>query len=52
MAKAGYQVVATDLSEEMLQVVSFRAKEEEVELEIGMYDLLDPIDFLFENIIY
>ncbi len=51
MAKAGYQVVATDLSEEMLQVVSYRAKEEEVELEIGMYDLLDPIDFLFENII-
>ncbi|XMB72674.1 class I SAM-dependent methyltransferase [Mycoplasmatota bacterium WC30] len=51
MAKAGYQVVATDLSEEMLQVVSFRAKEEELELEIGMYDLLDPIDFLFDNIV-
>jgi 2-polyprenyl-3-methyl-5-hydroxy-6-metoxy-1,4-benzoquinol methylase len=51
LAKAGYDVVATDLSEEMLQVVSYRAKEEEVELEIAMYDLLDPIDFLFDNII-
>lgn len=51
MAKAGYQVVSTDLSEEMLQIVAFRAKEENVELEIAMYDLLDPIDFLFDNII-
>ncbi len=51
MAKAGYEVVATDLSEEMLQIVSFRAKEEHVELEVAMYDLLDPIDFLFDNII-
>jgi len=51
LAKAGYDVVATDLSEEMLQVVSYRAKEEDVELEIAMYDLLDPIDFLFDNII-
>lgn len=51
MAKAGYQVVATDLSEEMLQIVSYRAKEEDVKLEIAMYDLLDPIDFLFDNII-
>jgi 2-polyprenyl-3-methyl-5-hydroxy-6-metoxy-1,4-benzoquinol methylase len=51
MAKAGYEVVATDLSEEMLQIVDYRAKEENVELEIAMYDLLDPIDFLFDNII-
>jgi 2-polyprenyl-3-methyl-5-hydroxy-6-metoxy-1,4-benzoquinol methylase len=51
MAKAGYEVVATDLSEEMLQIVSYRAKEEDVDLEIAMYDLLDPIDFLFDNII-
>lgn len=51
LAKAGYEVVATDLSEEMLQIVSYRAKQEDVELEIAMYDLLDPIDFLFDNII-
>ncbi|MBN2540103.1 MAG: class I SAM-dependent methyltransferase [Bacilli bacterium] len=51
MAKAGYNVVATDLSEEMLQIVSFRAKEEDVELEIAMYDMLDPIEFLFDTII-
>lgn len=51
LAKAGYDVVATDLSEEMLQIVSFRAKEENLNIEIAMYDLLDPIDFLFDNII-
>lgn len=51
LAKAGYEVVATDLSEEMLQIVDYRAKEEEVELEIAMYDMLDPIEFLFDNII-
>ena len=51
LAKAGYDVVATDLSEDMLQVVSYRAKDEGVTLEIAMYDLLDPIDFLFDNII-
>ena len=51
LAKLGYEVVATDLSEERLQIVSFRAKEENLELEIAMYDMLDPIDFLFDNII-
>ncbi|XFA99525.1 class I SAM-dependent methyltransferase [Candidatus Izemoplasma sp. B36] len=51
LAKAGYEVVSTDLSEEMLQIVSFRAKEENINLEIAMYDLLDPIDYLFDNII-
>ena len=51
LAKAGYKVVATDLSEEMLQIVNLRAKEENVDLEIALYDLLDPIDFLFDNII-
>ncbi len=51
MAKSGYNVVATDLSEEMLQIVDYRAKEEDVKLEIALYDLLDPIDYLFDNII-
>lgn len=51
LAKAGYDVVATDLSEEMLQIVNYRAKEENVNLEVAMYDMLDPIEFLFDNII-
>lgn len=51
LAKAGYEVVATDLSEDMLNVVSYRAESENLTLEIAMYDLLDPIDFLFDNII-
>lgn len=51
LAKAGYEVVATDLSEDMLNVVSYRAQTEDVTLEVAMYDLLDPIDYLFDNII-
>ncbi len=51
LAKAGYEVVATDLSEDMLNVVSYRAETEDVTLEVAMYDLLDPIDYLFDNII-
>ncbi|MDY0023563.1 MAG: class I SAM-dependent methyltransferase [Candidatus Izemoplasmatales bacterium] len=50
-AKRGYDVVATDLSEEMLNIVDYRAKEEEVDLEIALYDLLDPIDFEFDIVI-
>jgi SAM-dependent methyltransferase len=50
-AKQGYDVVATDLSEEMLNIVDYRAKEEEVELEIAIYDMLDPIDFKFDIVI-
>ena len=50
-AKRGYNVVATDLSEEMLNIVDYRAKQEDVELEIAMYDMLDPIDFEFDIVI-
>ena len=50
-AKQGYDVVATDLSEEMLNIVDYRAKEEDVELEIAIYDMLDPIDFKFDIVI-
>jgi len=39
------------LSEEMLNIVDYRAKEEGVELEIALYDLLDPIDFEFDIVI-
>ncbi len=51
LAKAGYQVVATDLSEEMLQIVAYRAKSENVKMEIALYDMLDPIGFEFETVI-
>ena len=51
LAKAGYEVVATDLSEEMLQIVAYRAKKEDVEMEIALYDMLDPIDFEFDTVI-
>ena len=50
-AKRGYEVVATDLSEEMLNIVDYRAKEEDVDIEIGIYDMLDPLDFKFDVII-
>jgi len=50
-ARRGFDVVATDLSEEMLNIVDYRAKEEGVELEIALYDLLDPIDFEFDIVI-
>lgn len=50
-AKQGYDVVATDLSEEMLNIVDYRAKEEGVELEIAIYDMLDPIDFEFDIVV-
>lgn len=50
-AKRGYDVVATDLSEEMLNIVDYRAKEEEVDIEIAIYDMLDPIDFQFDIVI-
>jgi len=50
-AKRGYKVMATDLSESMLQLVSYRAKTEDVALEIGIYDMLDPIPSTFETVI-
>jgi len=50
-AKRGYDVVATDLSEEMLNIVDYRAKEEDVVIEVAIYDLLDPIEFQFDVVI-
>jgi 2-polyprenyl-3-methyl-5-hydroxy-6-metoxy-1,4-benzoquinol methylase len=50
-AKLGYDVVATDLSEEMLNIVDYRAKQEEVDIDIEIYDLLDPIDYEFDVVI-
>lgn len=51
MAKQGYKVTATDLSEDMLQAVDYRAKSENVALEIAVYDMLDPIPFVFDVVI-
>ncbi|MFA5466714.1 MAG: class I SAM-dependent methyltransferase [Candidatus Izemoplasmatales bacterium] len=51
LAKLGFKVTATDLSEEMLGIVSYRAKQEEVDLEVAVYDMLDPIPFSFDTVI-
>lgn len=51
LARRGYGVVATDLSENMLHIVSQRAAEESLPIEVGVYDLLDPLDHQFDLII-
>lgn len=51
MAKQGYKVTATDLSEEMLQIVDYRAKADQVDLEIAVYDMLDPIPSVFDIVV-
>lgn len=50
-AKRGFDVMATDLSMEMLQIVDYRAKQEEVHLELGIYDMLDPIPVAYDTIV-
>lgn len=49
-ARLGFEVTATDLSEEMLHIVAYRSNEENVDLEIAVYDLLDPIPSKFDLI--
>lgn len=51
LRRIGYEVTATDLSFEMLQIVDYRAKEEDLDLEIAVYDLLDPIPGKYDSII-
>ena len=51
LARSGFFVTATDLSEEMLQFVDYRAKEEKLEIEIAVYDMLDPIPVKFDVIV-
>ena len=51
LARLRYNVVATDLSENMLHIVSQRANNEGFDIEVGVYDLLDPIDYDFDLII-
>lgn len=51
LAKRGFEVTATDLSEEMLQIVRYRSHEEEVPLEIALYDLLDPFPITYDAVV-
>jgi 2-polyprenyl-3-methyl-5-hydroxy-6-metoxy-1,4-benzoquinol methylase len=51
LAEAGYLVTATDLSEEMLSIVETRAKERKIDLDIFVYDMLDPIEEKFDTVI-
>lgn len=51
LARRGYEVTATDLSEEMLSIVQYRAKESQVDLNIYIYDMLDPIADTFDTVI-
>ena len=51
LARQGYQVTATDLSQNMLHIVTRRAEDEGLYLEVGVYDLLDPLDQQFDLII-
>jgi 2-polyprenyl-3-methyl-5-hydroxy-6-metoxy-1,4-benzoquinol methylase len=51
LAARGYDVTATDLSEEMLAIVAFRAKEREVSIRIFVYDMLDPVSERFDTVI-
>lgn len=51
LAKNGFMVTATDLSEEMLQIVNYRANQENIALEIGVYDMLDPIPTEYDSVV-
>ncbi|MDP3129918.1 MAG: class I SAM-dependent methyltransferase [Bacillota bacterium] len=51
LAAAGYAVTATDLAEEMLAIVRYRASERKVRIREYVYDMLDPIDERFDTVI-
>ncbi len=51
LAKRGYHVNATDLSNEMVAIVHFRAIQEEVDLQVYVYDMLDPLAEEFDVIV-
>jgi SAM-dependent methyltransferase len=50
-SRRGYQVTATDLSEEMLQIARFRAKESQIDMDFYVYDMLDPIGYHFDTVV-
>ncbi|MBU1144916.1 MAG: class I SAM-dependent methyltransferase [Firmicutes bacterium] len=51
LSQKGFQVMATDLSEEMLQIVNFRANEEHIPIKIAVYDMLDPFSSTYDTVI-
>ena len=51
LAEAGYTVTATDISEDMLAIVAYRAKEAETDMRIFVYDMLDPIGERFDTVV-
>lgn len=50
-AKRNYQVTATDLSEEMLQIARYRAFQNDILMDIFVYDMLDPIGNQYDTVI-
>lgn len=51
LSRRGFQVTATDLSDEMLQILNYRAEQEELDIEIALYDMLDPIPASYDIIV-
>lgn len=51
LAKRGFEVTATDLSNEMVQIVHYRSVEEDVPLRIFVYDMLDPLSEEFDVVV-
>jgi len=51
LAAAGYRVTATDLAEEMLAIVRYRAEQRKVDIREYVYDMLDPIAERFDTVI-
>ncbi|MGD9909017.1 MAG: class I SAM-dependent methyltransferase [Candidatus Izemoplasmatales bacterium] len=51
LARRGFHVTATDLSDEMLQILNYRAEQEELDIEIALYDMLDPIPASYDLIV-
>lgn len=51
LASRGYSVTATDISEDMLSIVAYRTREAGVELQIFVYDMLDPIGNHFDVVV-
>jgi 2-polyprenyl-3-methyl-5-hydroxy-6-metoxy-1,4-benzoquinol methylase len=51
LAKRGFDVTATDLSNEMVQIVQYRATEENINLKLFVYDMLDPLGDEFDTVV-
>jgi len=51
LARRGFEVTATDLSDEMLQILNYRASQDELDINIALYDMLDPIPNQYDIIL-